>query len=59
MFITMSPKDHLTESYWQGMYDENRDYCGTWVVTDPDTSYIGISIQKAVDGKYVIVILTY
>ena len=59
MFITMSPKDHLTESYWQGMYDENRDYCGTWVVTDPDTSYIGVSIQKAVDGQYVIVILTY
>ena len=59
MFITMPPKEHLTESYWQRMYDENKDYCGTWVVTAPDTSYIGVSIQKAVDGQYVIVILTY
>ena len=59
MFISISPKEHLTEAYWQRMYDENKDYCGTWVVTAPDTSYIGVSIQKAVDGQYVIVILTY
>lgn len=59
MYSTMSPKDFFTEERWQKMYDENKDYCDTWVVTDPDTAYIGVSIQKAVDGQYVIVILTY
>ena len=59
MNSSMPPEYFLTEERWQNMFDENRNYCDTWIVTDPDTIYIGVCVKKAVDGKFVTVILTY
>lgn len=55
-----SAETFMTEEYWQKKYDEGELYhSSTRIVTDPNTTYIGVSIKKAVDGRFVAVVLTY